>query len=67
MPTIKVIPFPGVPGPRGERGVQGVPGETGLTGPVGPPAQVPTGASGQFLSNDNKTITVSNGIIVSIL
>lgn len=36
MPTIKVVPFPGVPGPQGPRGLQGIQGETGLTGPMGP-------------------------------
>lgn len=35
MPTIKVVPFPGVPGPQGPRGLQGIQGETGLTGPMG--------------------------------
>lgn len=36
MPTIKIVPFPGVPGPKGPRGEQGIQGETGLTGPIGP-------------------------------
>lgn len=36
MPTIKIVPFPGVPGPQGSRGPQGIQGETGLTGPMGP-------------------------------
>jgi hypothetical protein len=36
MPTIKIVPFPGVPGPQGPRGLQGIQGETGLTGPMGP-------------------------------
>jgi hypothetical protein len=36
MPTIKIVPFPGVPGPQGSRGPQGIQGETGLTGPIGP-------------------------------
>lgn len=36
MPTIKIVPFPGVPGPAGARGLQGIQGETGLTGPIGP-------------------------------
>lgn len=35
MPTIKIVPFPGVPGPRGEQGPRGYQGETGLTGPAG--------------------------------
>ena len=36
MPTIKIVPFPGVEGPQGPRGLQGIQGETGLTGPIGP-------------------------------
>lgn len=36
MPTIKIVPMPGVPGPQGPRGLQGIQGETGLTGPMGP-------------------------------
>lgn len=36
MPTIKIVPFPGVEGPQGARGLQGIQGETGLTGPIGP-------------------------------
>lgn len=36
MPTIKIVPFPGVPGPQGPRGLQGIQGERGLTGPMGP-------------------------------
>lgn len=38
MPTIKIVPMPGVsvPGPQGPRGLQGLQGETGLTGPMGP-------------------------------
>lgn len=37
MPTIKIVPMPGVtvPGPRGERGLQGIQGEVGLTGVTG--------------------------------
>lgn len=36
MPTVKIVPFPGVPGPQGPRGTQGIQGEQGLTGPIGP-------------------------------
>ncbi len=39
MPTIKIVPFPGVPGPQGPRGPQGIQGETGLTGPIGAAGQ----------------------------
>ncbi len=39
MPTIKIVPFPGVPGPQGPRGLQGIQGEIGLTGPMGPAAE----------------------------
>ena len=49
MPTIKIVPMPGVPGPQGPRGLQGIQGETGLTGPIGPAgdatAYTPTTAS----------------------
>lgn len=46
MPTIKIVPFPGVPGPQGPRGLQGIQGETGLTGPMGPAG--PAGADAVF-------------------
>jgi hypothetical protein len=39
-------------------------GPAGPTGPTGPSV---TGASGTFTSSDNKTITVINGIITSIV
>jgi hypothetical protein len=67
MPVIKIVPMPGVPvpGPRGEQGPRGYQGDTGLTGPQGP-AFEPDGASGTFISQDNKTITVVNGIITAI-
>ena len=37
MPTIKIVPMPGVAveGPQGPRGLQGIQGERGLTGPAG--------------------------------
>jgi hypothetical protein len=45
MPTIKIVPFPGVPGPRGEQGPRGYQGDTGLTGPTGPTG--PEGPQGE--------------------
>lgn len=36
MPTVKIVPFPGVPGPAGPQGPRGYQGETGLTGLQGP-------------------------------
>jgi hypothetical protein len=68
MPTVKIVPFPGAPGPRGEQGPRGYQGETGLTGPQGPAGEeyTPNGASGTFVSEDGKTITVVDGIITSI-
>jgi hypothetical protein len=62
MPTVKIVPFPGVPGPRGEAGTQGPRGYQGDPGPT----YIPEGATGTFMSNDNKTITVVNGIITAI-
>lgn len=59
MPTVKIVPFPGAPGPRGEQGPRGYQGDQG-------PAYVPNGATGTFVSNDNKTVTVVNGIITEI-
>lgn len=131
MPTIKIVPMPGVPvpgpqgapGPRGYQGDPGLPGTSantgditfdgssisslndisiGVTGVPGvinlsayagvniqthadfglyvngidPDNKVVTqsdlittmsGATGSFLSNDNKTVTVVNGIITSIV
>lgn len=45
MPTVKIVPFPGVPGPQGPRGLQGIQGETGLTGPMGPQGEPGADAS----------------------
>lgn len=46
-------------------GVQGPQGATGATGPTGP-ASITVGATGTFTSADNKTITVTNGLITGI-
>jgi hypothetical protein len=62
MPTIKIIPFPGVPGPKGDTGEQGPRGYQGDPGAT----YVPTGANGTFISNDNKMVTVVNGLITTI-
>lgn len=61
MPVIKIVPMPGisVPGPRGEQGPRGYQGDPG-------PTYTPTGATGTFISHDNKTVTVVNGIITTI-
>lgn len=59
MPTIKIVPSPGVKGPRGDQGPRGYQGDPG-------PAYTPSGATGTFVSNDNKTVTVVNGIITTI-
>lgn len=48
MPTIKIVPFPGVPGPNGPQGPRGYQGDTGLTGPAGAP-----GASAYEIAVDN--------------
>jgi collagen type VII alpha len=69
----------GLQGEQGERGTQGVTGPAGLpgndgqngydgaAGPTGPTGPSVTGASGTFTSVDNKTITVTNGVISSIV
>lgn len=36
MPTVKIVPFPGVPGATGPQGPRGYQGDTGLTGSQGP-------------------------------
>lgn len=43
MPTIKIVPMPGisVPGPRGEQGPRGYQGDQGIPGPQGPAATFP--------------------------
>jgi hypothetical protein len=48
MPTIKIVPFPGVPGPDGPQGPRGYQGDTGLTGPAGA-----AGASAYEIAVDN--------------
>lgn len=55
----------GAVGPTGPTGLPGQQGNPGPTGPTGP--NVGSGISGSFLSSDNKTITVVNGIITSIV
>jgi hypothetical protein len=57
MPTIKIVPFPGVPGPQGPRGLQGIQGERGLTGPMGPAGEPTVYTS--TLSADGLTYTSS--------
>jgi hypothetical protein len=44
MPTVKIVPFPGVLGPTGPQGPRGYQGETGLTGSQG--STGPQGATG---------------------
>jgi hypothetical protein len=48
MPTVKIVPMPGVAGPQGPQGLRGYQGETGLTGPVGPQGE--QGPAGEFPS-----------------
>jgi hypothetical protein len=62
MPTIKIVPMPGVPGPAGPQGPRGYQGDPGVPGTN----YTPNGATGTFVSHDNKTITVVNGIITAI-
>lgn len=66
MPTVKIVPFPGVPGPTGPQGPRGYQGDQGIPGPMGPTGAAPGGATGTFVSSDGKQITVTNGIISSI-
>jgi hypothetical protein len=54
----------GVTGPTGATGDTGPTGPTGATGPTG---SVPGGATGSFTTTDSKTVTVTNGIITSIV
>lgn len=63
MPTIKIVPFPGVPGPAGERGPAGIPGQTGLTGPMGPAG--PAGAAGTNGSDGKSAyeVALENGFV----
>ena len=42
-------------------------GQTGATGATGPTGSVPSGATGTFISQDGKTVTVTNGIITNIV
>lgn len=62
MPTIKIVPFPGVPGARGPRGDQGIQGETGLTGPIGPVG--PEGPAGPAGSASTTTYAVEGGTLL---
>jgi hypothetical protein len=62
---------PSVTGPTGAAStVTGPTGDTGPTGPTGatgPTGSVPGGATGSFTTTDSKTVTVTNGIITSIV
>lgn len=72
MPTIKIVPFPGVPGPQGPRGLQGIQGEQGLTGPMGLPAEPVVytstlSATGmQFSGNPTTARYIKNGKLVFV-
>ena len=47
MPTVKIVPFPGVPGPTGPQGPRGYQGDQGIAGPQGPQGSTgPTGPQG---------------------
>lgn len=67
MPTIKIVPFPGVPGPQGPRGLQGIQGETGLTGPMGPAgadgAEGPQGETGE--AGQDATLGIETSFVVN--
>ena len=52
-------------GEKGDKGDAGAPGPIGPQGPAGA-TYVPNGASGSFVSQDGKTVTVINGIITEI-
>ncbi len=65
MPTIKVVPFPGVPGPRGDQGPRGYQGETGLTGPQGQPGSDGADALWNFLGEYNNGADYSIGDVVT--
>lgn len=57
MPTIKIVPFPGIPGPKGETGAAGPKGDTGDQGPAGANGLgVPSGGTaGQVLAKASGT------------
>ena len=60
----------GPTGPRGFTGPTGATGATGLQGPAGatgPAGEVPGGSTGSFTTTDGKSITVTNGLITSIV
>lgn len=59
MPTVKIVPFPGVPGPAGPQGPRGYQGDTGLTGPQGPAG--PTGPTGPAFSPAETSFSVVGG------
>jgi hypothetical protein len=50
-----------------EVGPTGPTGPQGEIGPTGPAGATPTGATGFFLSQDDKIVTVVDGIITSII
>jgi hypothetical protein len=66
MPTVKIVPFPGVPGPQGPRGLQGIQGETGLTGPIGPAGEAgPQGIQGvQGPAGDSAVAPITSFVVV---
>ena len=66
MPTVKIVPFPGVPGPQGPRGLQGIQGETGLTGPIGPAGEAgPQGIQGeQGPAGDSGVTPITSFVVV---
>lgn len=59
MPTIKIVPMPGIslPGPTGPQGPQGNTGSSGPTGPTGPTGA--TGPAAQFPNSVNWTPVLS--------
>lgn len=56
MPTVKIVPFPGVPGPTGPQGPRGYQGDPGITGPMGPTGPAGAGAGTQTWTAPNDSV-----------
>lgn len=56
MPTVKIVPFPGVPGPAGPQGPRGYQGDPGVAGPMGPTGPAGAGAGTQTWTAPNDAL-----------
>ena len=67
MPTIKIVPFPGVKGPQGNQGPRGYQGDQGIQGNPGIETQITNPQQGDVLQYDATLGAWVNVPLITIL